>query len=144
MVLGEIQFAFICFLFGESLEGFEQWKKLFGLLCACDTAIDTHATFFESFISILTKQLAHAPDDFFIGDDISRGNFLVTCITSLYDICSSSTLTPSFHKQLASCRQLLLTKFKWDVNEAILDQNSEYAPTIVDDPSLVIIDDGEG
>jgi A1 cistron-splicing factor AAR2 len=52
MLLGEIQFAFICFLFGESLEGFEQWKKLFALLCACDSAIETHSKFFEAFTGI--------------------------------------------------------------------------------------------
>jgi hypothetical protein len=32
-------------------------------------------------IGVLINQLSQAPADFFIGDDISRGNFLVTCIT---------------------------------------------------------------
>jgi hypothetical protein len=60
-------------------------------------------------------------------------------------MCAASTLPSSFATQLSSLRQLLLTKFKWDVNEALLDQNSEYAPTIVDDDgSYLITDDGSG
>ncbi len=49
MLLGELQYAFILFFLGENYDGFEQWKALVHLLCACDAALLSRASFFERF-----------------------------------------------------------------------------------------------
>jgi len=49
-ILGELQFAFISFLVGESMEGFEQWKKMMAVLCCCDEGVKKYMAFFESFM----------------------------------------------------------------------------------------------
>lgn len=38
-LLGELQFAFIAFVFGDSLESFEQWKRILILICNCEDAL---------------------------------------------------------------------------------------------------------
>ena len=63
-VLGEIQFAFICFLTGQVYDGFEQWKKLVALLCSCDEALAKHPHLYEQFITVLHYHLAEVPEDF--------------------------------------------------------------------------------
>lgn len=50
LFLGELQFAFICFLIGESLEALEQWKKMVTLVCSCEDALLTHPKFFSEAI----------------------------------------------------------------------------------------------
>lgn len=37
-LLGELQFAFIAFVFGQSLEGYAQWKALLLLFLGCEAA----------------------------------------------------------------------------------------------------------
>lgn len=53
-ILGEIQFAFVSFLVGESFEGFTQWKLLVLLICGCDQAVESHADFYASFMGLCT------------------------------------------------------------------------------------------
>ncbi|KMS93859.1 hypothetical protein BVRB_027210, partial [Beta vulgaris subsp. vulgaris] len=56
-VLGELQFAFIAFMLGQSYEGFVQWKKLVLILCSCEAAMWDQRLFFDKFVgmSVLWK-----------------------------------------------------------------------------------------
>ncbi|KAI8534534.1 hypothetical protein RHMOL_Rhmol10G0097700 [Rhododendron molle] len=49
LILGELQFAFIAFLMGQSLEAFFQWKSLVSLFLGCT----------EAFIKVLYNQLKY-------------------------------------------------------------------------------------
>ncbi len=51
-VLGELQFAFICFLMGQSFDGFEQWKQLIAVLCSCEEAMQKYPDLFYNFLGI--------------------------------------------------------------------------------------------
>jgi len=82
--LGELQFAFVCFLVGHVYEGFEQWKRLFDLICNCENAIENHPEFFIDFIQVIYFQLKEMPEDFFI-DIISKNNFLTICLHNFFD-----------------------------------------------------------
>lgn len=42
LLLGELQFAFVAFLMGQSLEAFLQWKSLVSLLFGCTEAVSTN------------------------------------------------------------------------------------------------------
>ena len=39
LFLGEMQFAFVCFLVGQSFEAFDQWKGMVDLLCSSERAL---------------------------------------------------------------------------------------------------------
>jgi A1 cistron-splicing factor AAR2 len=76
LVLGELQFAFVAFLMGQSYESFEQWKNLITILCQCDSAMQQYPQFFDEFITVFYHQLKEVPEDFFV-DIIAGNNFIV-------------------------------------------------------------------
>ncbi|KAG7017952.1 Protein AAR2-like protein [Cucurbita argyrosperma subsp. argyrosperma] len=58
LLLGELQFAFVVFLMGQSLEGFLQWKSLVSLFFECTEApFCTRSQLFTKFIKVLYHQL---------------------------------------------------------------------------------------
>ncbi|KAL8217815.1 hypothetical protein R6Q57_021188 [Mikania cordata] len=61
LLLGELQFAFIAFLMGQSLEAFFQWKAIVSLLFGCtDAPLNSRSRFFTKFIKVLYNQLKYA------------------------------------------------------------------------------------
>ncbi|KAL0395890.1 UNVERIFIED_CONTAM: protein AAR2 [Sesamum calycinum] len=59
-LLAELQFAFIAFLMGQSLEGFLQWKLLVSLLFGCTEApLNTRSRLFTKFIKVIYHQLKY-------------------------------------------------------------------------------------
>ena len=54
-----MQFAFLAFLMGHSLEGFGQWKALLALALGCEAApLGPRAPFYRRLLTALTAQLA--------------------------------------------------------------------------------------
>ncbi|XP_023761568.1 uncharacterized protein LOC111909998 [Lactuca sativa] len=61
LLLGEMQFAFVAFLMGQSLEAFLQWKNFVNLLFGCTEApLHTRSNLFTKFIKVLYYQLKYA------------------------------------------------------------------------------------
>ncbi|KAL7131740.1 hypothetical protein ABFS83_12G024500 [Erythranthe nasuta] len=57
-LLGELQFAFVAFLMGQSLDAFLQWKILASLLFGCTEApLRTRSRLFTKFIKVIYYQL---------------------------------------------------------------------------------------
>jgi A1 cistron-splicing factor AAR2 len=50
LLLGELEYSFVCFVMGQEYEGFVQWKKLVNLMCSCEEALLTHPGLFHEFI----------------------------------------------------------------------------------------------
>ncbi|CAH1421378.1 unnamed protein product [Lactuca virosa] len=60
-LLGELQFAFVAFLMGQSLEAFLQWKNFVNLLFDCTEApLHTRSNLFTKFIMVVYYQLKYA------------------------------------------------------------------------------------
>ncbi|KAF5961035.1 hypothetical protein HYC85_002244 [Camellia sinensis] len=60
LILGELQFAFIAFLMGQSLEAFLQWKSLVSLFLGCTEApLHTRSQLFTKFIKVIYYQLKY-------------------------------------------------------------------------------------
>ncbi|KAM7520305.1 hypothetical protein LguiB_019267 [Lonicera macranthoides] len=60
LLLAELQFAFITFLMGQSLEGFLQWKNLVSLLLGCTEApFRTRSQLFTKFLLVIYYQLKY-------------------------------------------------------------------------------------
>ncbi|ONI17425.1 hypothetical protein PRUPE_3G158200 [Prunus persica] len=58
LLLAELQFAYIAFLMGQSLEAFLQWKSLVSLLFGCTEApFHTRSRLFAKFIRVIYYQL---------------------------------------------------------------------------------------
>eukprot|EP00466_Bigelowiella_natans_P002597 jgi/Bigna1/91941/estExt_fgenesh1_pg.C_1330001 len=112
-VLGEVEFAFCSMMFGESMEGLEQWKKLTRLLCSCDKGVDILPDLFAEWTEVLLCHLKALPADFFI-DELSKDNFLKACLRDYLEILEDSSGLPSRQKKAKACLQSTLnSKFGW-------------------------------
>lgn len=60
LLLGELQFAYIAFLMGQSLEAFFQWRSLVSLLLSCiEAPFHTRSHLFTKFIKVIFYQLKY-------------------------------------------------------------------------------------
>ncbi|XP_059643332.1 uncharacterized protein LOC132285182 [Cornus florida] len=60
LLLGELQFAFIAFLMGQSLQSFLQWKSLVSLLLGCtESPLHTRSQLFTKFVKVIYHQLKY-------------------------------------------------------------------------------------
>ncbi|XP_069682395.1 protein AAR2 homolog [Periplaneta americana] len=129
-IVGELQFAFVCFLVGQSLEAFEHWKRLVGLLCSCEDAIPKRREVFDEFLTVLENQLVEIPEDFLV-DIVASNNFVYHSLRSLFRTLQLSDVVDGRLKSKAKRFQERLTiKFQWDFSH--LDQeDDDEAPVIV-------------
>jgi len=134
-ILGEMQFAFIAFFIGQSLESFEQWKALVILFSSCTTAIETHPQLFEQYAKVLFVHLEEAPDDFFV-DELSKNNFVQEALKALVETAAEYTISRELEISIRKLKKLCKKKFKWDFDQQLYDTNDEYAPVIVDEATV--------
>lgn len=155
MLLGELQFAFIAFLMGQSLEAFLQWKSLVSLLFGCTEApFRTRSQLFVKFIKVIYYQLKHAlkkdctdssgasalvDDSWFSAD-----NFLHHLFKEFFLLLQDASVVDgdllSWTRKL---KALLESNFGWEFqqNSAVdglyFEEDDEFAPVVVmmDDPS---------
>jgi A1 cistron-splicing factor AAR2 len=127
LLLGEVQFAFVCFLVGQVYDGFEQWKRLVKLLCSCESAISKYPQLYLQFITLLHYHVREIPEDFFV-DIVSSDNFLVSVLRSLFENLQDSQADSKLKSRGLKFKEHLEKKFNWDLNV----DTDEDAPVIVE------------
>lgn len=125
-ILGEIQFAFICFLIGQVFEAFDQWKKLVHLLCSSEMALNLHSDLYMNFIAVMHYQIHEIPEDFFV-DIVSSNNFLTTTLHEFFSSMEEGNGDAKLRQRGQKFREHLTRKFKWDFSI----EPDEYAPVVV-------------
>ncbi|GFS07362.1 protein AAR2 homolog [Elysia marginata] len=126
-LLGEIQFAFLCFLIGQDFDSFEQWKKLVHLVCTSGEALKLYSEAYLSFISVLHFQIKEVPSDFFV-DIVTSDNFLTSTLYELFQNIASQNVDKKLQKKSKDFEKHLTEKFKWDFSA----EPDEYAPVVVE------------
>lgn len=126
-ILGEIQFAFICFLIGQVFDAFEQWKRLVHLLCSSESALNSHSELFMNFISMLHFQVHEIPEDFFV-DIVSANNFLTSTLQEFFSNLDEGNGDSQLRQRGRKFREHLTKKFNWDFTA----EPEDFAPVIVD------------
>ncbi|XP_028849502.1 protein AAR2 homolog isoform X2 [Denticeps clupeoides] len=134
-VLGELQFAFVCFLVGNVYEAFEHWKKLLTLLCRSEDAMRQRHSLYLGLISVLYHQLGEIPPDFFV-DIVSQNNFLTSTLQDFFQFASGPGVDSTLRKKADKFKAHLTKKFRWDF-EADLE---DCAPVVVELPEGVTLD----
>ncbi|KRZ59119.1 Protein AAR2 -like protein [Trichinella nativa] len=127
-LLGELQFAYVCFLLGHVYEAFEQWKRLIDMICNCDEALAEFDSFYSDFIMVLHFQLKTTPSEFFV-DIVARNNFLTQSLSNFFSLVASSETVSEELKE--KCRRFQLSvsaHFMWDFSEV----RDEFAPVVVE------------
>lgn len=135
-ILGELQFAFVCFLIGQVYDALEQWKSLINLLCNSENSIKKYPQLFIQFVQVVYFELKEMPEDFF-SDILTSNNFLVVNLHNFFDNIKS--VNDECMNQDGSILQLsekcikfknyLKEKFGFDFEE----EPDEYAPVICED-----------
>ncbi|KAL3637763.1 hypothetical protein CASFOL_018211 [Castilleja foliolosa] len=158
-LLAELQFAFVAFLMGQSLEAFMQWKLLVSLLLGCTEApLHTRSRLFTKFIKVIYYQLKYG----FLENkkDIGAKSEGVSALLDESWLSSDSFLhllckdffslvleAPVVDGDLLSwtrrLRVLLEDSFGWQIQQnsaadgIYFDKDDEYAPVVE------ILDDAE-
>lgn len=138
-ILGEVQVAYIAFLLGQNFDGFEQWRALLYLLCNSESSVSKRPELYMELCRTFFAQLNQAPGDLF-NDDLTKENFMGSCVLSLLDICDSNGLPPKLRKRCGKLRELVQQKFGVSVEDLAL--LGEDAPQIVDMEGRDLVDLG--
>ncbi|CDW55333.1 AAR2 protein [Trichuris trichiura] len=127
-LLGELQFAYICFLVGHVFEAFEQWKLLIRIFCNCEDALGELSDLFAEFIRVLHFQLKMTPQEFFV-DIVSSNNFLAMALFNFFLLIDSSdSASVQLKRKSAKFKNALSAKYGWDFDSV----PDEYQPVIVE------------
>ena len=130
-ILGELQFCFICFLMGQSLDAFEQWKKMLSVLCSCDSAMQEMSDFFCKFIATFMFQLQQVPEDLFV-DIVSGEDFISATLKSLFELLEDDTLDVKLRENGQLLKDYAVKRFGKRFKQYISEEFGEDAPVIVD------------
>ncbi|NXX14131.1 AAR2 protein, partial [Podargus strigoides] len=134
-LLGELQFAFICFLIGNVYDAFEHWKRLLNILCRSEGAIGKYQDLYINLISVLYHQLSEIPADFFV-DIVSQDNFLTSTLQVFFSCTCSAAVDGTLRKKAEKFKAHLTKKFKWDFEA----EPDDCAPVVVELPESVRVD----
>ncbi|CAL1683977.1 unnamed protein product [Lasius platythorax] len=129
-IIGEMQLTFICFLVGQSLDAFEQWKKLVSLICGVDNAIPQYRSIYMEFLQALEIELLYVPEEV-LCDIVASNNFVYHNLCKLFGNIESNSEVDGRLKSYAKRLQGRLTaKFLWDFSN-LLEEADDEAPVIV-------------
>ncbi|KAG5081252.1 hypothetical protein GLYMA_02G247400v4 [Glycine max] len=157
LLLGELQFAFIAFLMGQSLEAFLQWKSLVSLLFGCTEApFRTRTHLFTKFIKVIYNQLKYGLqkdhmdetgsallDDSWLSADSFLHHLCKDFFSSLLD---GSVVDGDLLNWTRKFKELLERNLGWEfqqgsaVDGIYFEENDEYAPVVemLDDEAQVV------
>nr|UPW27173.1 AAR2-like protein [Allium cepa] len=150
LLLGELQFSFIAFMMGQSLEAFLQWKALVSLLFSCiEAPLKTRSRLFIKVIRVVYSQLKYGfhkentnkenmdkgfsllLDDEWIAKDV----FLFRlCKEFIPLVLEAQVVDGDLLLWTRKLKGLLETTFGWDFNHSLadaMDEDDEFAPVIV-------------
>ncbi|XP_024543508.1 protein AAR2 homolog isoform X1 [Selaginella moellendorffii] len=144
LLLGELQFAYIAFLMGQSLEGFSQWKSIVSLMFGCQEApLRTRTRLFVKFLEVLYHQmrqgLKNNKSDVALDDSswFSADNFFrLLSKDFLLMLKTTQPVDGELLMQARRLKHLLESRLGWDLDNEISDANvddDEYAPVVVMD-----------
>ncbi|KAJ8929118.1 hypothetical protein NQ314_018232 [Rhamnusium bicolor] len=131
-LLGELEFSYICFLVGHSLEAFEHWKKMFSLFCSCDVAIKKYRKLYDLFISLIEIQINEIPEDF-LADIVTNNNFVYIKLRNLFRVVQNSDIDGQLKTKVDRFKNTLTEQYQWDFGHLDSDEEDE-APVVVDIP----------
>ncbi|XP_068631110.1 protein AAR2 homolog [Battus philenor] len=128
-IIGELQFAYLCFLIGHSLDAFEHWKNLVILLCSCDDAIHKYRSVFFHFIRSIEIQIEEMPEDF-LADIVMNKNLVYKKLREFFRTAYVSKVDGRLLTMIERFKENLMEKLQWDFTGLDTDDEDER-PVVV-------------
>lgn len=154
LILGEIQFAFIAFVMGQSLEGFFQWKSLVSLFLGCvEAPLHTRSQLFTKFLGVIYHQLKYGfQKEHTDSGGSNRGAFVMldeswlSSDSFLHHLCKdffslvleATTVDGDLLSWTRKMKEMLKDTLGWDFHHrtptegAHFDNDDEFAPVVVE------------
>lgn len=129
-LIGELQFSYICFLVGHSIEAFEHWKNLVCLLCSCDMAITKYYTLYDALITTLEVQILETPEEF-LADIVTNNNIIYVKLRVFFRCVNDSEVDGRFKLKVEKLKSNLTNRYEWDFTHLDSD-DEEDAPVVVE------------
>uniref|UniRef100_UPI00358E3ABE protein AAR2 homolog n=1 Tax=Myxine glutinosa TaxID=7769 RepID=UPI00358E3ABE len=126
-VLGELQFAFVCFWLCHVLEAFAHWKALLELLASSVLAATKRPRLYSDLVPVLYAQLQHVPEDMFV-DIVASENFLTRTLHELFETLSNSPVEPTLRQRASRFKEHLSRTYGWDFDS----EPDDCAPVLVE------------
>lgn len=125
-----MQLAFICFLAGQSLDAFTQWRKLVVLICGTCNALSQYHHIFIEFLKTIEKEIASVPEDV-LCDIVLSTNYVYPNLRKLFgNIECNPKVDGQLKTYVKRLQDRLTAKFQWDFSNLLEDEDDE-APVVV-------------
>lgn len=129
-LIGELEFCFICFLVGHSLEAFEQWKKLINMFCSSELAITKYRRIYHQLLNVLKLHVSEIPEEF-LADIVANNNFFYIKMRDLFRNIGNSNADGELKTRADRFKEFLTEKFTWSFDH-LDSEDDDDAPVIVD------------
>ncbi|KAK5650488.1 hypothetical protein RI129_001517 [Pyrocoelia pectoralis] len=129
-LIGELQFSYICFLVGHSIEAFEHWKNLVCLLCSCDVAITKYCTLYDALITTLEVQILETPEEF-LADIVTNNNIVYVKLRMFFRYVNDSDVEGRFKAKVEKFKNNLTNRYEWDFTH-LDSEDEEDAPVVLE------------
>lgn len=123
-IIPEIQFAFVLYLSGCSIDALAHWRKLLGLLAKSDLAIEKFRSFYRRYLEILQYQLPELPEELM---PPTENNSVYKDVRSLIVNCSIGGL-----KREADALSVYLSKEMLWTFDDIFEEDPDDLPVVVE------------
>lgn len=124
-LLEEIQFCFILYLCGLSVDSLAHWRQIISLFCNSDSAIVKYKHFYKRFVNVIKFQLPEIPIEFI---EQTPSNSIYNDIKSLL----RNFMAVNYQDIANILQEHLREKMNWTFDD-LLDEDPEDLPQIVDD-----------
>lgn len=123
-IFEEIQFSFILFLCGHSVESLNHWRKILLLLSNSEKAIEKYRSFYRNYLTALQYQLPELPVELM---EQTESNTVYQDVRRLLLNSYQAGITSAAESLEKSLRATLLWRF-----ENLFEEDPEDLPTVVD------------
>lgn len=124
-LLGEIQFAFIAYFCGDSLDGLAHWRKILLLLAHSEKAAEKYRAFYKKYLKVLSAQIPELPEELMTPGPY---NSVYQDTRKLLANCSAAA---GLNGEVEQMQKLMSRTIKWTF-EGLLEEDPEDLPVVVD------------
>lgn len=112
------------------MEGFEQWKRLLGVLCSVQDDLGRYTSLYSELLTVLKPQLEEIPQDF-LADIVASSNFVYQSLRKLFRTIFGDINNRRLQTKARRLQEFLTQTFLWDFTD-IDEEDEDEQPVVVE------------